>query len=166
MLYSQPEIIAHFFDLLKQDGQRYSKKSLTIAKKATPGTVVLTETSDGQRIETTAKPGDWLVENQTATKEHYLVSEATFTKKYKLRQALGEGWGSFESLIQVYALKVQEKDLAPLGNPTQLEFQGPREKTVLIHPGDYLVIPMDQSEAYRITAKEFEETYVPIKEPK
>lgn len=166
MLFSQHEIIAHFFDLIKRKGQRYSKKSLTIAKKATPGTLVLTETSDGQRIETIAKPGDWLVENQTATQEHYLVCQATFTKKYKLRQALGEGWGSFESLIQVYALKVQEKDLAPFGNPTQLEFQGPREKTVLIHPGDYLVIPVDQSEAYRITAKEFEETYVPIKEPR
>ena len=166
MLFSQHEIIAHFFDLIKRHGQRYSKKSLTIAKKATPGTLILTETSDGQRIETIAKPGDWLVENQTATQEHYLVSQATFTKKYKLRQALGEGWGSFESLIQVYALKVQEKDLAPFGNPTQFEFQGPREKSVLIHPGDYLVIPVDQTEAYRITAKEFGETYVPVKEPK
>ncbi|MCM0041379.1 MAG: hypothetical protein NBV61_01305 [Algoriphagus sp.] len=165
MLYSQLEIIAHFFDLLERDGQCYSKKSLTLAKKATPGVVVLTETSDRQRIETIAKPGDWLVENQTAAKEHYLVSEATFRKKYQLRQALGEGWGSFQSLIPVYALKVQQKDLAPFGNPTQLEFQGPREKTVLIHPGDYLVIPMDQSEAYRITAKEFEETYLPVKEP-
>lgn len=166
MLYSQPEIIAHFFDLLKQGGQLYSKKSLTIAKKATLGAVVLTETSDGQRIETIAKPGDWLVENQTTTKEHYLVSDATFTKKYQLKEALGEGWGSFQSLIQVYALKVQENELAVFGNPKQLEFQGPREKSVLIHPGDYLVIPVDQSEAYRITAKEFEETYVPIKVPK
>ncbi|MBM3426615.1 MAG: hypothetical protein FJX97_06450, partial [Bacteroidetes bacterium] len=100
MIYSQHEIIAHFFDMLKRDGERYSKKSLTLAKKAKAGTVVLTETSDGQRIETTAKPGDWLVENQTATKEHYLVSEATFNKKYQIRQALGEGWGSFQSLIQ------------------------------------------------------------------
>ena len=80
MIYSQHEIITHFFDLLKRDGRRYSKKSLTIAKKAKPGTVVLTETSDGQRIETIAKPGDWLVENQTATQEHYLVCQATFTK--------------------------------------------------------------------------------------
>lgn len=166
MLYSQHEIIAHFFDLLKRDGQRYSKKSLTIAKKATPGTVVLTKTSDGQRIETTAKPGDWLVENQTATKEHYLVSDATFQKKYQLRQALGEGWGSFQSLGQVYALKVQEKDFAHFGDLQELEFQGPREKTVLLLPGDYLVIPVDQSEAYRIAAKEFEETYSAVREPK
>jgi len=166
MLFSQLEIIAHFFDLLKREGERYSKKSLTIAKKAIPGTVVLTETSDGQRIETTAKPGDWLVENQTATQEHYLVSDATFTKKYQLRQAIGEGWGSFESLVPVYALQVRKEDLAYFGNPTQLEFQGPREKSVLIHPGDYLVIPVDQTEAYRINAKEFEETYVPVKEPK
>lgn len=166
MIYSQHEIIAHFFDLLKRDGRRYSKKSLTIAKKATPGTVVLTETSDGQRIETTAKPGDWLVENQTATKEHYLVSDSTFQKKYQLRQALGEGWGSFQSLGQVYALKVQKKDFAHFGDLQKLEFQGPREKSVLLLPGDYLVIPVDQTEAYRITAKEFEETYVPIKEPK
>ena len=166
MLYSQPEIISHYFDLLKQEGKRYSKKSLTKAKKVTPGTVVLTETSDGQRLEATAKPGDWLVENQTATKEHYLVSEATFSKKYQLRQALGDGWGSFQSMVPVYALKVGEKDLEPFGNPNQLEFQGPREKSVFIHPGDYLVIPVDQSEAYRITAKEFEETYVSIKESK
>ena len=166
MLYSQPEIISHYFDLLKREGKRYSKKSLTKAKKATPGTVVLTETSDGQRLEATAKPGDWLIENKTATKEHYLVSEATFSKKYQLRQALGNGWGSFQSMVPVYALKVGEKDLEPFGNPNQLEFQGPREKSVFIHPGDYLVIPVDQSEAYRITAKEFEETYVSIKESK
>lgn len=166
MLYSQHQIIDHFFDLLRKEGQRYSKKSLTKAKKATPGTRVITETSDGQRLETTAKPGDWLVENQTATQEQYLVSENTFQKKYQLRQALGEGWGAFQSLIQVYALQVQEKDLAPFGSPTQLEFQGPREKTVLIHPGDYLVIPVDQTEAYRITAKEFEETYDLAKELK
>ena len=166
MLYSQPEIISHYFDLLKREGKRYSKKSLTKAKKATPGTVVLTETSDGQRLETTAKPGDWLVENQTATKEHYLVSEATFSKKYQLRQALGNGWGSFQSIVPVYALKVGENDLEPFGNPNQLEFKGPREKSVFIHPGDYLVIPVDQSEAYRITAKEFEETCVSIKESK
>jgi hypothetical protein len=166
MMYSQPEVITHFFELLKREGRRYSKKSLTKAKKATPGTVVLTETSDGQRIETIAKPGDWLIENQTASEEHYLVSEATFNKKYQIRQALGEGWGSFQSLIQVYALKIEEKHLSCFGDSTRLEFQGPREKTVLIHPGDYLVIPVDQSEAYRITSKEFEETYVPIKEPK
>jgi hypothetical protein len=165
MIYSQHEIINHFFDLLQKEGKRYAKKSLIIAKKAIPGTRVITKTSDGQRIETTAKDGDWLVENQTATNEHYLVSESTFKKKYQLRQALGEGWGSFQSLIQVYALKVQEKDLAHFGSDTQLEFKAPREKTVLIHPGDYLVIPIDQSEAYRIASKEFEETYVPVKEP-
>ncbi len=67
-------------------------------------------------------------------------------------------------MVPVYALKVREKDLDPFGNPKQLEFLGPREKSVVIHPGDYLVIPVDQSEAYRITAKEFEETYVSIKE--
>lgn len=165
-MYSQHEIISHFFDLLKSEGLRYSKKSLTKAKKAIPGTVVLTQTSDGQRIETTAKSGDWLVENQTAAQEHYLVSAATFKKKYEIRQAIGDGWGSFQSLVPVYALQISEKELEPLGNSNQLEFQGPREKTVLIHPGDYLVIPVDQSEVYRITAKEFEETYVPVREPK
>ena len=163
MIYSQEEIISHFLEILKKEGRVYAKKTLTIAKKAQLGTQVITETSDGQRIEASAKPGDWLVENQSEKREQYLMSAAIFNKKYSLQQAIGNGWAAYRSLIPVYGLKLTAKDLTHFGNTRQLEFYGPREKSILLHPGDYLIIPTDQSEVYRVTAKEFEETYKPVK---
>jgi hypothetical protein len=163
-MYSQQEIIVHFFALLKEEGQRYTKKSLIRAKKAIPGMLVITRTSDGQAVENTAVEGDWLIENQTAVAEHYLVKEAIFSKKYTLHQALGEGWGAYSAKGWVYAKQVTINEIHAVARSHTLDFEGPRNKTVSLHLGDYLVISPDQSEVYRITAKEFEQTYAQVKE--
>jgi hypothetical protein len=162
-MYSQQEIISHFFTILKGEGKRYTKKSLIRAKKINPGTLVITRTSDGQEYENTSEPGDWLIENQTAVSEHYLMKEAIFSKKYILHQALGEGWGSYRATGWVYAKQVTETEMHAFARAQSLDFEGPRNKTVSLHPGNYLVIPIDQSEVYRITDKEFVQTYEQVK---
>lgn len=163
-MYSQQEIIAHFFALLQEGGQRYTKKSLIRAKKAIPGMLVITRTSDGKEFENTADPGDWLIENQTSVSEHYLMKEAIFSKKYTLHQALGEGWGAYCAKGRVYAKQVTLMEIHSFAGTQFLDFEGPRNKTVSLHSEDYLVIPTDQSEVYRIASKEFEQTYEQVKE--
>lgn len=162
-MYSQQEIIAHFFVLLKENGQRYTKKSLIRAKKASPGTLVVTRTSDGQAFENTAVPGDWLIENQTAVAEHYLLKETIFSKKYSIHQALGEGWGAYRALGQVYAKQLTPQEIKDFTGAQKIDFEGPQNKTVNLQLGDYMVIPTDKSEVYRITEKEFLQTYEQVK---
>jgi hypothetical protein len=164
LMYSQHEIISHFFTMLQEDGKRYTKKSLIRAKKANPGTLVLTRTSDGQEFENTAELGDWLIENQTAVSEHYLMKEAAFSKKYSLHQALGEGWGAYRAKGEVFAKQLTSKEILDFTGPNDFDFEGPQNKTVSLRPGDYMIIPIDKSEVYRITKKEFEQTYERVKE--
>ena len=163
LMYSQHEIISHFFTILKETGQCYTKRSLIRAKKANPGTLVITRTSDGQAYENTANPGDWLIENQTAVSEHYLMKEATFSKKYSLHQALGEGWGAYSALGQVYAKQLTPQEIKDFSGAQNIDFEGPQYKTINLQLGDYMVIPTDKSEVYRITEKEFLQTYEPVK---
>jgi hypothetical protein len=163
LMYSQHEIISHFFTILQEDGKRYTKKSLIRAKKANPGTLVTTRTSDGQAYENTAKPGDWLIENQTAVSEHYLMKDAIFSKKYSLHQALGEGWGAYRALGQVYAKQLTTEEIQDFTGSQNIDFEGPQNKTVSLRPGNYMVIPIDKSEVYRITEKEFVQTYEQVK---
>jgi hypothetical protein len=83
-MITQKEMLKHFLPLMESQGKRYKKKSLIRAKKAEPGMIVVTRTSDGIETRNTAEKGDWLVENQTSAKESYLIRADTFSKKYTL----------------------------------------------------------------------------------
>lgn len=144
-------------------GKRYKKKSLIRAKKAEPGTVVFTKTSDGFETKNTAEKGDWLVENQTSAKESYLIKAETFDKKYTLLHSLGNGWGCYQPKGEISAMKVSSLDLENLGAQEQLEFQAPWKESIVLKPGDFLVISLEKSEIYRVAQKEFLETYEEIK---
>lgn len=156
-------MLDHFLPLMESLGRKFKKRSLVRAKKAEPGLHVITLTSDGFETQNTAGPGDWLVENQTSAKERYLVKAETFEKKYTLLDSLGNGWGCYRPKGEIYALEVSGKDLENFGVHDTLIFQAPWKESVVVKPGDFLVIPLDKNEIYRIARKEFSETYEEIK---
>lgn len=157
-------MLAHFLPLMKAQGKRFKKKSLIRAKKAEPGLEVITRTSDGIETKNTAEKGDWLVENQTSAKESYLVKADTFEKKYTLLDSLGNGWGCYRPKGEIYAMKISNSDLEKLSEKDVMEFEAPWKESIILKPGDFLVIPLDGSEIYRVARKEFIETYEEIKE--
>lgn len=157
-------MLTHFLPIMESQGKRFKKRSLVRAKKAEPGLHVITLTSDGFETQNTAEKGDWLVENQTSAKERYLVKAETFEKKYTLMHSLGNGWGCYQPKGEIYALEVSESDLGNFGVEVQLVFQAPWKESIIVKPGDFLVIPVDKNEIYRIARKEFNETYELIKE--
>lgn len=162
-MISQQEMLDHFIPRMEQEGKRYKKKSLIKAKKAQPGLVVITKTSDGVETRNTAQKGDWLVENQTSAEEQYLIKPDTFEKKYDLMHALGDGWGCYRPKGEIYAMKVTSSDIDTLGAKDTLQFQAPWKESIHIKPGDYLVISLDKTEIYRIAQKEFQQTYEELK---
>lgn len=159
-MITQKEMLAHFCPILDKEGKSYKKKSLIRAKKASPGMEIVTKTSDGRETKSTADEGDWLVENQTSTSELYLVKAETFTKKYQLVQSLERGWGAYQPKGEVLGYQLKNKDLAFFKVSTMLEFQAPWKDTMIVREGDFLVVPPEQDEIYRIAKKEFGETYV------
>jgi len=159
-MITQKEMLAHFCPILEKEGKRYKKKSLIRAKKATPGIEIVTKTSDGRETKNTASEGDWLVENQTSSSELYLVKAETFTKKYQLVQSLERGWGAYQPKGEVLGYQLKNEDLEFFKVSNVLEFQAPWKDTMVVREGDFLVVPPEQDEIYRIAKKEFGETYV------
>ena len=162
-MISQTEMLAHFLPLMEVRGKRFRKKSLIRAKKAEPGLEVVTRTSHGIETRNTAQSGDWLVENQTSAKERYLVKAETFEKKYSMVDSLGKGWGCYRPVGEIYAYRVSAEDLAEFGATDIMEFQAPWKESIIVLPGDFLVVPLDKSEIYRVARKEFSETYEELK---
>jgi hypothetical protein len=163
-MITQKEMLEHFLPLMETQGKRFKKKSLIRAKKAEPGLVVVTRTSDGIETKNTAEKGDWLVENQTSAHEQYLIKADTFEKKYTLMDSLGKGWGCYRPKGEIFAMKVSALDLENLGSKEKLEFQAPWKESIILKPDDFLVISLEKSEIYRVAKKEFQETYEVIKE--
>ncbi|WP_339864982.1 hypothetical protein [uncultured Algoriphagus sp.] len=161
-MITQQEMLAHFLPILEKSGKRYKKKSMVRAKKAVPGLVVVTKTSDGEETKNTAEAGDWLVENQTSTNEVYLVKAETFKKKYSLIQALEQGWGCYQPKGEILGVVVVDAHLDSFEATNVMEFQAPWKDSMVVKPGDMLVVPLDKDEIYRIAKKEFGETYVEI----
>ncbi len=162
-MMTQRELLDFFSPRIEKDFTRFKKKSLIKARKAQDGQEIVTYTSDGIETKNTAAQGDWLVENQTSVKERYLVKSETFEKKYTLKNSLGDGWGCYQPQGFVYGIEVSEDLLRQLGAQSQLEFKAPWKESMIVKVGDFLIIPEDLNEIYRIARKEFAETYQQVK---
>jgi hypothetical protein len=158
-MITQLEMLAHFLPIFEKSGKSYRKKSLIKAKKALPGTVVITITSDGVETKNTAVEGDMLVQNQTSSEEQYLVKAETFKSKYEMIDSLGCGWACYKPKGIMMGYELSEEDLKSFGVSERIEFQTPWKDTMFVRKGDFLVTPVKQNEIYRIARKEFLETY-------
>ncbi len=158
-MITQKEMLAHFLPILETKGVTYKKKTLVKAKKAVPGTLIITKTNDGDETKNKAEQGDWLVENQTSSSEQYLIKPKIFEKKYSLIQSLEDGWGSYKPKGKILAIQVAKEDLSHFGKGDTMEFEAPWKELTILRIGDYLVVPPEKDEIYRIAKKEFGETY-------
>lgn len=161
-MISQKEFLAHFLPILEKNGERYKKVTMIKAKKAETGAWIITKTSDGIETRNQAKDGDMLVENQTSSFEQYLIKSDIFFKKYEIEQCLERGWATYKPLGQVIAYRVSNVDFEFFREVNILEFEAPWGETMIVKPGDYLVMPTEKNEIYRIAQKEFDETYKQI----
>ncbi|MDG1276122.1 MAG: hypothetical protein P8O16_02500 [Algoriphagus sp.] len=158
-MITQQNMLDYFLPIFEAKGAKYRKKSLIRAKKAVPGLLVVTKTSDGEETRNTAEEGDWLVENQTSSEEKYLIKPEIFESKYEMVHSLGEGWASYKPKGIMRGYEFTADDLKHFGGSDRLEFQAPWKDTMLVRTGDFLIIPPENKEIYRVARKEFMETY-------
>ena len=152
-------MLTHFLPIFEKSGKIYRKKSLIKARKATPGIMISTKTSDGIETKNIAQEGDMLVQNQTSSYEEYLVKADTFKIKYAMVDSLGNGWACYKPIGTMLGYELTEEDLKHFGVADRIEFQAPWRYTMFVRKGDFLVIPPTHHEIYRVARKEFLETY-------
>lgn len=161
-MITQQDMLIHFLPIFEKSGKKYRKISLIKAKKAIPGTVVITMTSDGVETKNTALAGDMLVQNQTSSEEQYLVKSETFESKYTMIDSLGNGWACYKPKGIMIGYELTDEDLKSFGVTDRIEFQTPWKDTMFVRKGDYLVTNSGLNEIYRVARKEFLETYQAI----
>lgn len=158
-MISQQELLSLFYPIIKEKGFRSIKKALIKAKRAEAGVWITTTTSSGITSRNQAKKGDFLIENQTSSHELYLMGSETFDQKYQIEQCLEKGWASYRPKSFVLSYQIQTSDFDLLGSVESVVYESPIEKEALLHPGDFLIIPLVGTEIYGVGAKEFEQTY-------
>ncbi|MFC3414482.1 hypothetical protein [Algoriphagus hitonicola] len=162
MKISQEKMLEYFLPKVEKEGKRYKKNTLIKAKLAPKGMEVVTETSDGIKTKNIAEEGDYFVENQTSTSEMYLVRKNVFERKYQITQSLSEGWATYQLREFIWAIQITAEDIQKFGAEDVLDFTAPWGELSIAKPEDFLVLPPEKDEIYRIAHKEFKETYKEI----
>lgn len=72
------------------------------------------------------------------------------------------GWGCYQPKGEILGIVVEVNHLDSFNVSSVMEFQAPWRDTMIVRPGDMLVVPAEKDEIYRIAKKEFGETYVEL----
>lgn len=145
--------------ILQKEGKLYQKCINVYARKAAEGEQITTITGSGEETTNVAEANDNLVINQTKAKETYLVPQNKFNLKYKFIKVTENGLSEYRAVGKIYAIELSEALLKHLDLPDEFHFEAPWKEAMLAQKGDYLAMPLDYSEVYRIAHKEFFETY-------
>lgn len=158
---SQSSLFSRLLPYLQEEGRLYRKITHVFAKEAIGGEEIETSTSDGIETSNRARKGDYLVKNKTGAGEMYIVPPEKFHKKYVFLQKAGDGFSEYRPTGQVIALELTPSMLAELGLFAPFYFEAPWGEEMVAKLGDFLAVPVDRKEVYRIARKEFFETYEP-----
>lgn len=160
---SQARMCALFLPLLELQGEWFRKYRPVWARKAEAGEEIGTRTSDGLETSNTAHAGDFVVRNQTAAGELYIMSRSSFEERYAPTGRTDEkGFQEYLPTGKVLAIELTEALLEALGLPPTFEFMASWGSGMVAKAGDYMVCPPDHSSVYRIARREFFETYQPV----
>ncbi len=156
---TQNEMKSLFIPIIKEKGKEYKKNKKIYAKLAEGGEVIKTMTSDGLETENVARKGDFIVENQTESREQYVLTEDLFQDRYVFLKQIEEGYSEYQAIGKVIALSLSTDLIEELKLEDTFYFIASWGQKMVAKKEDFLVCPPDYSEIYRIARKEFFETY-------
>ncbi|MFK7774355.1 MAG: hypothetical protein AB8F94_19560 [Saprospiraceae bacterium] len=158
-MYTQNEIKQMVIPLLKSKGKSYRKFKKILARKAKEIESVATVTSDGLETTNRAKTGDYIVKNQTAAGEEYVMSPQSFKDRYKYKKRSKSGYSEYEPKGRIIALEMNKTLFKKLKLDEEFCFEAAWGAKMVVREKDFLVCPIGGDEIYRIARKEFFETY-------
>ncbi|HMX40396.1 MAG TPA: PGDYG domain-containing protein, partial [Saprospiraceae bacterium] len=145
----------------KAEGRLYDKKTNVFAKRLSRSETVSTYTSDGLETINEGHSGDYLVRNQTGSREEYVVEAKQFEKRYRWIASAADGFEEYRATGQVVAVELTPECRERLGLPATFHFEAAWGDDMVAKSGDFMVAPPALGEVYRIARQEFGETYEP-----
>jgi len=106
---TQKEMKQLVLPLLKRKGRIYRKFKKILARKAKGKEVIETVTGDGKETVNRAKPGDYIVKNQTVAGEEYILNAKKFRSRYNYRKRSKAGYSEYEPTGRIYAIEVNQR---------------------------------------------------------
>ena len=162
---SQEEVKNIFSPILNESGSVYKKYKGVFGKKAETEVEITSITSDGIETHNTAKKGDFIVKNQTESKEQYVVNNDKFEKRYKAIRKMPDGlWTEYSPTGQVRGVQLSENLIDTLNLDKHFFIMASWGQPQYVGIGDFIVNPINEVGFYRIGLKEFKETYA-LKKP-
>lgn len=157
---TQAEMLSLGLNVLEY-AQVYQKTKTVYARKVVKSELVETHTSDGLETTNIAEVGDYIIENDTEAQERYVISDLKFKSRYTPLDVTNEStWGIYQAIGQIQAIELTDEVLLKLGISEDIfYFVAPWQENMIAKKGDFLGIPMDNDEIYRLARKEFFETY-------
>lgn len=147
---------------LMSQGKLYEKFKHVFARKAAQEETVASVTSSGEETRNTAKPGDFIVMNQTEAREQYVINASKFEQRYEFCSKKDAEWFEYKPKGRVYAIRLTDQVISEKMWPIHFLLTAGWGENQYCAFDDYLVCPPDGSEFYRIDHKEFNETYKEI----
>lgn len=146
--------------LLEKQGVFYTKKKNVMARKAVAGERLETLTGDGPETVNTAQAGDYIVENQTAAKERYILPGDIFLKRYEpLGEPSEHTFSEYRPTGRIIAIEMTPGQLEALNLPDTFTFTADWGESMIAKAGDFIGCTDDFASVYRLARKEFFETY-------
>lgn len=138
----------------------FKKKTKVKARLGITGEVVVSIVNGKEETSNVAKLGDIVVENQTSSKERYIVTGEIFTERYEVTTPPSDKWQSYNPLGEVKAIKITHETTTLLNVGNTFFIDAPWGEQQLAVEGDYFVSPApNYDEIYRIAQDEFHHTY-------
>ncbi|MFK7774539.1 MAG: hypothetical protein AB8F94_20530 [Saprospiraceae bacterium] len=158
-MHSQEKMKQMVFPLFKTRGEIYQKVKKVFARKAKDVEQITTTTSDGRETINSAKPGDYIVKNQTGASEEYILTPSKFRSRYTYKKRSKAGFSEYEPTGRIHAIEVNKRLLKKFGVKTRFYFEAEWGSKMIVKENDFLACPIGGEEIYRIARKEFFETY-------
>ncbi len=158
-MHSQEKMKQMVLPLLKSKGNIYQKVKKVFARKAKDVERIITTTSDGRETINSAKPGDYIVKNQTGAGEEYILTPSKFRSRYAYKKRSTAGFSEYEPTGRIHAIEVNKRLLKKFGVKLRFYFEADWGSKMIVKEKDFLACPVGGEEVYRIARKEFFETY-------
>jgi hypothetical protein len=167
MSISQEEAAALFLPVIRDLGIKFKKFSRVLARSATVGEVIVTETKDGKETQNIAKEGDFVIKNPGG--EEYIIAGETFKKRYDYDiegetpfcSYPGPRPGEWDWYFPTGCCNAAEFNASAMGLESPFYFVAAWGEDMVLKDGD-MIVTIDDKEVYRIARAEFEETYRPF----
>lgn len=158
-MHSQKDMKQMVLPLLKKKGKTYRKFKKVFARKAKTTEKITTTTKDGKETTNRARPGDYIVKNQTEASEEYILSPKKFRSRYVYKKRSKAGYSEYDPIGKIHAMEVTPHFLKKMKVKTRFYFEADWGEKMVVKQNDFLACPLGGNEVYRIARKEFFETY-------